>query len=61
MVNQAAPQLFSVSKPFGTVSVQVEAFPSPNRTGYHVLHVGLKGRSVSEARSTWTFETLAAS
>ena len=30
--------------PFG---VQVEAFPSPNRRGYHVLHVGLKGREVS--------------
>jgi Ca-activated chloride channel family protein len=27
--------------------VQVEAFPSPNRRGYHVLHVGLKGREVS--------------
>jgi Ca-activated chloride channel family protein len=32
--------------PFG---VQVEAFPSPNRRGYHVLHVGLKGREVSKA------------
>ena len=32
--------------PFG---VQVEAFPSPNRKGYHVLHVGLKGREVSRA------------
>lgn len=32
--------------PFG---VQVEAFPSPNRHGYHVLHVGLKGREVSTA------------
>ncbi len=32
--------------PFG---VQVEAFPSPNRRGYHVLHVGLKGREVSVA------------
>ncbi|HYH97030.1 vWA domain-containing protein, partial [Hyalangium sp.] len=30
--------------PFG---VQVEAFPSPNRRGYHVLHVGIKGREVS--------------
>ncbi|MFL5344827.1 MAG: vWA domain-containing protein [Hyalangium sp.] len=33
--------------PFG---VQVEAFPSPNRRGYHVLHVGLKGREVSAAQ-----------
>jgi Ca-activated chloride channel family protein len=32
------------SAPFG---VQVEAFPSPNRRGYHVLHVGIKGREVS--------------
>lgn len=32
-------------------SVQVEAFPSPNRKGYHVLHLGLKGREVRpEAR-----------
>ena len=30
-------------------SVQVEAFPSPNRIGYHVLHVGLKGREVTKA------------
>lgn len=29
-----------------TFSVQVEAFPSPNRKGYHVLHVGLKGKEV---------------
>lgn len=28
-------------------AVQVEAFPSPNRKGYHVLHLGLKGREVS--------------
>lgn len=28
-------------------SVQVEASPSPNRTGYHVLHVGLKGKEVA--------------
>ncbi len=27
-------------------SVHAEAFPSPNRKGYHVLHVGLKGRVV---------------
>ena len=32
-------------------AVQVEAFPSPNRKGYHVVHVGLKGREVrAEAR-----------
>ncbi|MBL8952999.1 MAG: von Willebrand factor type A domain-containing protein [Myxococcaceae bacterium] len=32
-------------------AVQVEAFPSPYRKGYHVLHVGLKGREVkAEAR-----------
>lgn len=32
-------------------AVQVEAFPSPYRTGYHVLHVGVKGREVkAEAR-----------
>ena len=30
-------------------SVQVEAFPSPSRKGYHVLHVGVKGREVSAA------------
>ncbi len=31
--------------------VQVEAFPSPNRKGYHVLHLGVKGREVRpEAR-----------
>jgi Ca-activated chloride channel family protein len=34
-------------------AVQVEAFPSPYRKGYHVLHVGLKGREVSaEARKS---------
>ncbi|MBI3182827.1 MAG: von Willebrand factor type A domain-containing protein [Myxococcales bacterium] len=27
-------------------AVQVEAFPSPNRKGYHVLHVGLKGKEI---------------
>jgi Ca-activated chloride channel family protein len=27
--------------------VQAEAFPSPNRKGYHVLHVGIKGRELS--------------
>ncbi|ADO68533.1 vWA domain-containing protein [Stigmatella aurantiaca] len=34
------------AEPFG---VQVEAFPSPNRQGYHVLHVGLQGQKVSAA------------
>ena len=29
-------------------SVQVEAFPSPNRTGYHVMHIGLKGMEISD-------------
>ena len=29
-------------------SVQMEAFPSPNRHGYHVLHVGLKGKDVEK-------------
>ncbi|MDY7229344.1 vWA domain-containing protein [Hyalangium rubrum] len=29
--------------------VKVEAFPSPNRRGYHVLHVGLQGRAVTAA------------
>ncbi len=34
-------------------AVQVEAFPSPYRKGYHVLHVGLKGREVkAEARKS---------
>jgi Ca-activated chloride channel family protein len=34
-------------------AVQVEAFPSPYRKGYHVLHVGLKGREVTaEARKS---------
>ena len=28
-------------------SVQAEVFPSPNRKGYHVLHVGLKGREIA--------------
>ncbi|MBS1152386.1 MAG: von Willebrand factor type domain protein [Myxococcaceae bacterium] len=27
-------------------AVQVEVFPSPNRKGYHVLHLGLKGKEV---------------
>lgn len=30
-------------------AVQVEAFPSTNRKGYHVLHVGLKAREVPRA------------
>lgn len=30
-------------------AVQVEAFPSPNRKGYHVLHVGVKAREVAKA------------
>jgi Ca-activated chloride channel family protein len=34
-------------------AVQVEAFPSPYRKGYHVLHVGIKGREVkAEARKS---------
>ncbi len=33
----------------GPFAVEVEAFPSPNRKGYHVLHVGLKGREVTAA------------
>jgi Ca-activated chloride channel family protein len=30
-------------------AVQVEAFPSPSRKGYHVLHVGVKAREVAKA------------
>ena len=30
-------------------AVQVEMFPSPNRKGYHVLHLGLKGKEVRAA------------
>jgi Ca-activated chloride channel family protein len=30
-------------------AVQVEMFPSPNRKGYHVLHLGLKGKEVTAA------------
>lgn len=30
-------------------AVQVEAFPSPSRKGYHVLHVGVKAKEVSRA------------
>ncbi|MBK7857239.1 MAG: von Willebrand factor type A domain-containing protein [Archangiaceae bacterium] len=30
-------------------AVSVEAFPSPYRKGYHVLHVGVKGREVKAA------------
>ncbi|MFT3840600.1 MAG: von Willebrand factor type A domain-containing protein [Myxococcaceae bacterium] len=28
-------------------AVQVEAFPSPNRKGYHVLHLGVKAKEIS--------------
>ncbi|MBZ4416041.1 von Willebrand factor type A domain-containing protein [Myxococcus sp. RHSTA-1-4] len=31
-------------------AVHVEGFPSPNRPGYHVLHVGLKAREVPRAQ-----------
>jgi len=30
-------------------AVQVEAFPSPSRKGYHVLHLGVKAREVPKA------------
>jgi Ca-activated chloride channel family protein len=30
-------------------NVHAEAAPSPNRPGYHVLHVGIKGKTVSKA------------
>jgi Ca-activated chloride channel family protein len=30
-------------------SIYAEAFPSPSRKGYHVVHLGLKAREVSEA------------
>lgn len=30
-------------------AVQVEAFPSPSRKGYHLLHLGVKARDVSKA------------
>lgn len=30
-------------------AVQVEAFPSPSRKGYHVLHLGVKAREVAKA------------
>ncbi len=30
-------------------AVQVEVFPSPNRNGYHVLHLGLQGKQVLAA------------
>jgi Ca-activated chloride channel homolog len=29
-------------------SMQVEGFPSPNRKGYYVLHIGLKGKEVAD-------------
>ncbi|MEW5738630.1 MAG: von Willebrand factor type A domain-containing protein [Myxococcota bacterium] len=31
-------------------AVQVEAFPSPSRKGYHVLHLGVKAREVAKAQ-----------
>jgi Ca-activated chloride channel family protein len=30
-------------------SIHAEAAPSPNRRGYHVLHVGIKGKAVQES------------
>ena len=33
-----------------TFAVHAEAAPSPNRSGYHLLHVGLKGREVAAAQ-----------
>jgi Ca-activated chloride channel homolog len=30
-----------------TFGLQVEAFPSPHRQGYHVLHIGIQGREVA--------------
>ncbi|MCY1076868.1 YfbK domain-containing protein [Archangium lansingense] len=35
------------SDPESPFSVHVEGFPSPNRKGYHVVHIGLKAREVS--------------
>jgi len=32
------------------VKVHVEAVPSPNRKGYHVLRIGVQGRTVTKAR-----------
>jgi Ca-activated chloride channel family protein len=32
-----------------TFAVHAEAAPSPNREGYHVLHVGLKGKEVAKS------------
>ncbi len=29
-------------------ALHAEAFPSPTRKGYHLLHIGLKGRVVSD-------------
>ena len=41
---------YSYTAPEGDAfAVQVEASPSPNRTGYHVLHIGLKAKEVSAA------------
>lgn len=31
-------------------AVQVEAFPSPSRKGYHLLHLGVKAKEVGKAR-----------
>ncbi|MCC6333285.1 MAG: von Willebrand factor type A domain-containing protein [Myxococcales bacterium] len=31
-------------------AVQVEAFPSPSRKGYHLLHLGVKAREVAKAQ-----------
>jgi len=33
-----------------TFAVHAEAAPSPNRSGYHLLHIGLKGREVPAAQ-----------
>ena len=32
-----------------TFSINAEAAPSPNRAGYHVLHIGVKGKEVAKA------------
>src|SRR5690606_29760851 len=32
-----------------TFAIHAEAAPSPNRRGYHVLHVGVKGKEVTKA------------
>ncbi|MBW2453211.1 MAG: VWA domain-containing protein [Deltaproteobacteria bacterium] len=33
-----------------TFSIHAEAAPSPNRQGYHVLHVGVKGKEVAKSQ-----------